>query len=136
MKIKSVISTLFGAFGAFISTVIGPWNRYLETLLIVIVIDILTGIISAVIGKSPKSKTGKLNSKYIYIGMLKKSLIIFIVVLANTVSNLCGQPYIRDAVCLGYIVNDVVSIMENVSCAGVPFPKKIKDMLEVMEDKV
>ena len=35
----------------------------------------------------------------------------------------------RDAVCWFYIANEGISLMENLNLAGVPFPKKIQELL-------
>ena len=40
-----------------------------------------------------------------------------------------GTYIVRDAAVWFYLANEGLSILENMTLAGVPFPKRIKDML-------
>ena len=43
-----------------------------------------------------------------------------------------GTTYVRDAVCIGFIVNESVSILENVGLIGVPIPGALKKAIELL----
>jgi phage-related holin len=43
--------------------------------------------------------------------------------------------YVRVAVCLFFIANEGLSILENLGLMGVPLPPFLKNMLEAMRDK-
>lgn len=49
---------------------------------------------------------------------------------------LLGTTYIRDAVCISFCLNELLSIVENTSLMGVPFPPAIKKAIDVLQTKV
>lgn len=48
---------------------------------------------------------------------------------------LIGTTYIRDAVCIGFCMNELLSIIENTSLIGIPYPDAIKKGIEVLQKK-
>ena len=48
------------------------------------------------------------------------------VVVAVRMDILIGTTYIRDATCIGFCVNELLSIVENTSLLGIPYPPAIK----------
>lgn len=118
---------------SFFASLFGPWNSFLQTLIIIMTLDFITGIITAILGKSPKSKSGYVSSKSIYKGLLRKFLILIIVIITHFLGDLIGKQYFRDIVCIAYIINDTVSIIENVSLCGLPIPNVIKQILDVLK---
>ena len=46
-----------------------------------------------------------------------------------------GVDYVRTAVCLFYIANEGLSILENTAIMGVPYPAFVENMLDVMRRK-
>ena len=42
--------------------------------------------------------------------------------------------YIRNAVCIGFIANEVLSIVENAGLMGVPMPSMIKKAVDILKD--
>ena len=49
---------------------------------------------------------------------------------------LIGTTYIRDATCIGFCVNELLSIVENTSLMGIPYPEPIRKGIEVLQNKV
>ena len=47
-----------------------------------------------------------------------------------------GTTYIRDATCIGFCVNELLSIVENTSLMGIPYPEPIRKGIEVLQNKV
>ena len=45
-----------------------------------------------------------------------------------------GVEYIRNAVCIGFIANEVLSIVENAGLMGVPMPSMIKKAVDMLKD--
>ena len=43
---------------------------------------------------------------------------------------------LRTAVIFFYLSNEEISIIENIALIGLPVPKKLKDVLEQLQDKV
>ena len=133
---KRIIEVMISLIGAAITTLFGGWSTGLKTLIIFMVIDYLTGIIvAAVFKKSPKSEGGALSSKVGWKGLSKKAMTLLFVLIAYRLDVLIGTNYIRDAVVIGYCVNEVLSITENALIMGVPLPKVIKNAIDILIEK-
>ena len=132
---KENICTVIGVFGGFIAAMLGGWDSALATLIIFMAIDFVTGPIAAAMGKSKHSKTGKLSSKAGWVGLAKKFCILLMIVVAVRMDILIGTTYIRDATCIGFCVNELLSIIENTSLMGIPYPPAIKKAIEVLQKR-
>ena len=131
---KDEISTIAGLIGGFIATLLGGWDSALITLVIFMAIDFTTGLIAAALGKSKHSWTGRLSSKAGWYGLAKKFCTLLIIVVAVRIDILIGTTYVRDATCIGFCVNELLSIVENTSLMGVPYPDAIKKAGKMNED--
>ena len=104
-------------------------------------IDYITGLICGAMGVSKKTETGYLASHAAVQGLLKKGLIILVVLLAalldQAVSKGAGIQFeaVMGATCLWFIASEGLSILENVATMGVPVPKILLKLLEVMRAK-
>ena len=92
-------------------------------------IDYITGIIFAVMGKSPKTEHGGLSSSEAFKGLLHKALILLVVLLAalldHAVSISADIEFaaVAGATCLWFIASEGMSILENASLMGVKIPR-------------
>ncbi len=132
---KDEISTIAGLVGGFIATLLGGWDSALITLVIFMAIDFTTGLIAAALGKSKHSWTGRLSSKAGWYGLAKKFCTLLIIVVAVRIDILIGTTYVRDATCIGFCVNELLSIVENTSLMGIPYPDAIKKAIDVLQKK-
>ena len=132
---KDEISTIAGLIGGFIATLLGGWDSALITLVIFMAIDFTTGLIAAALGKSKHSWTGRLSSKAGWYGLAKKFCTLLIIVVAVRIDILIGTTYVRDATCIGFCVNELLSIVENTSLMGVPYTDAIKKAIDVLQKK-
>ncbi len=132
---KDEISTIAGLVGGFIATLLGGWDSALITLVIFMAIDFTTGLIAAALGRSKHSWTGRLSSKAGWYGLAKKFCTLLIIVVAVRIDLLIGTTYVRDATCIGFCVNELLSIVENTSLMGVPYPNAIKKAIDVLQKK-
>lgn len=133
---KNVLISIVGAVGGAISFCFGGWTESLTTLLIFMAIDFLTGLICAgVFHKSKKSDTGALESKASFKGLCRKGVIMLIVLVGHRIDLAIGSTYVRDAVCIAFIVNETISIIENAGLMGVPIPKVITSAIEILKKK-
>ena len=132
---KDEISTIAGLVGGFIATLLGGWDSALITLVIFMAIDFTTGLIAAALGKSKHSWTGRLSSKAGWYGLAKEFCTLLIIVVAVRIDILIGATYVRDATCIGFCVNELLSIVENTSLMGVPYPDAIKKAIDVLQKK-
>ena len=118
-----------GTIFTAIQLIFGEVDRTLIVLLVCMGFDMLTGILVG-------AKNEKLSSKRCFSGLSKKLFILIYIIIANQLDILLSVNYIRVGVCYMYIVNDILSIIENGTSLGVPVPKVLKKALEILnEDK-
>jgi toxin secretion/phage lysis holin len=130
---EKLFCTISGMLGAVATFAFGGWNVAMETLLVFMAIDYITGICVALAGKSSKTKSGTLNSKVGWKGLMKKGCMMLIIIVACRLDVLLNTKwYVRDASCIAFIMNELLSIIEN---AGVfiPIPKVIRNVIDVLK---
>ena len=134
MKYK--IFTTLALAGSALAELFGGWDMALETLLILMAADWITGglLLPAVFGKSPKSPNGALESRAGWKGLCRKGMTLFYILIAARLDRLLGMDYIRNAVCIGFIANELLSIVENAGLMGVPMPSMIKKAVDKLKD--
>ena len=133
---KQGICTAVGIAGSFLAAAFGGWDAALAALLVCIAVDYVSGsIVALVFHKSSKSDTGAYNSAYGLKGLCKKGLMLLFVLVAVQMDALMGVDYVRDAVCIGFCSNEVLSIIENLGLAGVPMPQAVVNALEQLQKK-
>ena len=59
-----------------------------------------------------------------------------LIVVAVRMDILLNTNYIRDAVCISFCLNELLSIVENTSLMGIPYPPAIKKAIDVLQTKV
>lgn len=133
---KETICTVAGLVGGFIATLLGGWDSALSTLVIFMGVDFATGVVTAAMGKSKHSDSGSLNSKAGWVGLAKKFCILLMVVVGVRIDILVGTNYIRDTVCISFCLNELLSIVENTSLMGIPYPPAMKKAIDVLQTKV
>ena len=137
MKVKQVISLVIGALTTGILKVIGKPTQDLKILLLLMVIDLIVGFtVSAVWHKSSKTKSGKVSSKVMFKGIVKKILTLVLVVVAYQIDILLGYGIIRHVVIIAFIVQEIISIIENITITGIKAPDIITKALDVLERSV
>ena len=133
MPIRIFILSGVACVGAAITSLLGGWNGAMTTLVILMLIDYITGILVAgVFHNSPKCFGGALSSSVGFKGLCRKFVILLIVVVACRVDILLNTTIIRDATCIGFCANELVSITENAGLMGIPLPRKLVDAIEVL----
>lgn len=133
---KTLILSILGVIGSFIASLFGGWDASIITLLIFMGIDFISGLVVAgVFHKSNKTETGTLESRAGWKGLIRKGMTIMIVAIGNRLDVQLGTTYIRDAVCVAFIVNEVISIVENAGLMGLPIPKAITNAIDLLKTK-
>lgn len=133
---KSLITTIFGVIGAFITSLFGGWDAALTTLVIFMAIDYATGLIVAgVFHNSSKTETGALESRAGWKGLCRKGMTLLIVLIACRLDLVMNTTFVRDAVIIGYIANETISIIENAGLMGLPIPAVITKAIEILTKK-
>ena len=129
---KETICTAFGLVVSFLAALFGGLDFALATLLIFMGVDYVTGLMVAAAGKSPK---GKLSSKVGWKGLAKKCVILLLVLVAAQLDVVLGTSYVRAGVCIAFLCNEVISILENAGLMGVPLPAALKNAVELLQKK-
>lgn len=136
INIKNSIFAGIGVFGTAIATLLGGWDTALQTLIIFMAIDYLTGLVVAGVFKnSKKSKNGTINSFAGWIGLLKKGITLTIVLMATQLDLLVGTEIVRNAVIIGFITNESISIIENVGYMGIDIPDPLIKVINNLTKK-
>lgn len=126
---KIAINNVFSVILTTIVYLLGGIDIALQSLLIVIVIDYLTGIASAIYNKELSSKMG-------FKGIIKKFSYLLVVALSVVIDKLLGQSgLIRSLVIYFFVANDGLSIIENMAEMNIKLPQKLIDALEQIKKK-
>ena len=126
---KNTINLILGTFFSGIAYFLGGWDFALQTLLLVMTLDYITGVCKAI-------KQKKLNSKTGFTGILKKFGYLIIVALAVVIDHVAGDTgAVRTLVIYFFVANDGLSILENWGAMGLPLPEKLFELLEQLKDK-
>ena len=126
---KNIISDILSVLLTTLVYILGGFDVALKSLIIIVVIDYLTGVGSAYYNKKVSSKKGLK-------GIIKKFCYFLIVALAVVIDNLMGQSgVIRTLVIYFFVANDGISIIENMAEMDVKLPKKLIESLEDMKHK-
>lgn len=130
VKLELEIGGLVAIIGTIIHYFLGQWTPLLETLIIFMLFDYITGVMSAWINPYKK-----LDSRKGMNGLKRKGVILIMVMVGHFFDNAIGQNTMtRDIVALFYLGNEGLSILENVANCGVPVPNKLKEKLAQFAD--
>ena len=133
---KDAICMIVGVIGSIVSSLFGGWSASLTTLLLFMAADYLSGlVVAAVFKKSPKTKTGSLESKAGFKGICRKGMMLLFVLVAYRLDLVIGTDYIRNAVIIAFIANELISLTENAGLMGVPLPAVITNAIDILTKK-
>lgn len=137
MKYKNILGVLTGIIGAAVTRLFGGWSSTMTTLLILMALDYVTGlIIAGVFKKSKKSKTGRLSSNECWKGLCKKGVSLCFVLIGYRIDLMLGTNYVRDFVVISFIVVELISLVENAGIMGIPIPKVIINVIDILNKKI
>lgn len=131
MMSAAEISAL-GVLGSYISLLFGGWSDAMTTLLIFMIIDYISGLCVALAGRSDKTKTGGLNSKIGFVGLIRKGMIMLMLIVASRLDLLLDSTFVKDMTCIAFIINETISIIENVG-RFIPIPKPILRAIDILK---
>ena len=104
----------------------------LETLILCMALDYLTGMMAAgIFHKSKKSAEGGLESRSGWKGLCR----LLIVLVSYRMDLIAGTDFICNAVMAAYLVNELLSITENLGLMGVPVPKVLSGAIDLLRQK-
>ena len=132
---KESICAALGMAGGAVAAAFGGWDTAMTALLVTMAVDYISGsLVALVFQKSNKTESGAYDSRYGWKGLCRKGLMLLFVLVAVRVDALMGADYVRDAVCIGFCVNEILSIVENLGLAGVPMPEAVVKALEQLQN--
>ena len=129
-NVVGFIKTAIIACGAALGAFLGQADGLLISLIVLAIVDYVTGVIAAAVGHRLDSKVG-------FIGIAKKLFMFALVGVGNIidVNALAGTAVLRSAIICFYLANEALSIIENAGELGLPIPKKLKELMEQLRNK-
>lgn len=135
MEYKTLLAVL-GIVGGAISTYLGGWDTALQTLVLFMALDYITGLmVAGIFHKSKKTPGGGLESRAGFKGLCRKGVVLLIVLVACRLDILTGSDFIRDSCVVAFVTNEALSIIENAGLMGVPVPEVITKGIEILKSK-
>lgn len=130
------ISACIGVLGSAASYLFGGWDASLQALLLFMAADYITGLAAAALFRhSPKTESGGLSSKVCFQGLVRKGMVLLFVLLAHRLDAVLATSYIRDGVCIAFLANELISVIENAAIMGVPVPEVVKNAMDLLKQK-
>jgi len=130
MNKASLFKIILATVGGALAKMLGGWDTVATVLVGFIVADFVSGILAGGI-------CGQLSSAVCFKGILKKVLMLVVVAAAVLVDRLLGDgSTVRTTVCIFYIAQELLSILENVGRAGLPYPAQLKNIIAILNNKV
>ena len=116
------ISIVFGLVGGFVCNFLGGWDLLLKSIVILMVLDYVTGLLKSIYNKKLSSEVG-------FKGIIKKIIIFIVIATAYVIQGIMGDEIpLREIVILFFIANEGISLIENAS-EFIPIPEKLKEVL-------
>ena len=135
-KVFDNFNYIVGGVVSLITTLYGGFTMGIQVLLIFAICDWITGVFtSIVLGKSDKTVNGTYSSKVGFEGICRKVLMFIFVMLAHQVDLLVATDYLKDAICIAFILNECYSMLENAKLWGLSIPTTIIEVLENFKNK-
>ena len=133
---KNVLCTTAGVVGGFIASLFGGWDTGIATLILFMGIDFFSGLaVAGIFKNSTKTETGALESRAGFKGLCRKCMTLLFVLIAFRLDLAIGTNYIRDAVIIGFMANELISIVENAGLMGLPLPGVLTKAIDVLKKK-
>ena len=123
---KDIASILWTGISTFFVYVFGGVDVAFKCLIIIMIIDYVTGVMANILN---------LDSKVGFKGIAKKVMILGLVAVGAQVDKAMGTDgyMCRTIVTMFYIANESLSIVENSAKMGLPVPKKLIECLEQLK---
>lgn len=133
---KKVLCSGLGMMGSALVSVLGGWDTALATLIIFMAADYVSGLmVAGIFKKSPKTNNGTLESRAGFKGLCRKSMVLLFVLIGDRLDLILGTDYVRTAVIIAFLTNELISLIENAGLMGVPLPAIITRAVEILQQK-
>lgn len=119
---------IFGVITGTICGWLGGYDILLKTVISLTILDFITGV-----GKNLFNGCG-ISSEYGFRGIIKKIFIYLTIAVSVIIGKFIGTTIpIREVVITFYIINEGLSIIENIG-EVIPYPDKLKNILSQLKD--
>ena len=137
----TIIKVVISAIGSFIASALGGWNPVLSLLIILMLVDLITGFSLAVINKEVSSSKMRL-------GILRK-FITFVMIFIGyrfdlvMIDSLGALPVMwgislsaKMFITVYFCFEENISVIENCANLGIPVPKWLRSILKQVSNDV
>lgn len=133
---KQEILGFFGICGSVAARIFGGWNAAISTLIIFMIIDYVTGLtVAGIFKNSKKTAHGGLESHAGAKGIIKKVTYIVVIYVAHRLDVVLEIHFVKNAVVFAFLLNETISIIENVGLMGIKMPAAINKAIDILGDK-
>lgn len=129
------INYIAAAVGGYVVGLLGGIDAQLRALILIMILDFISGFLSAMVGASTKTQSGYLSSKAAGAGVVKKIAYLICVIVAVLLEETTGLTFIREIVIISFVITETLSVLENCSRLGIKPPKVIYNVLDVLKKK-
>ena len=115
-----------GILGGILSYCFGGWDILLKTVLILTVLDYITGVIKSIVNN-------RLSSYLSFKGIAKKVMMYAVIAAAVVIGRLMNDSIpLREVIITFFIANEGISLLEN-AAEFVEIPEGLKDVLQLRD---
>lgn len=127
---RNIAQTLLAVVGTAATYLWGGWDAVLLALVVMVVMDYVTGITASWVH-------GRLDSDRGRRGIVRKVGIFVAVAVANVIDQTggLGEPVLRTVVAWFYLGSEAISIVENLGEIGVPIPERLRNALARLREE-
>jgi toxin secretion/phage lysis holin len=129
------INYILAGIGGYIVGLLGGIDVQLRALILIMVLDFISGFLGALVGTSTKSQSGFLSSKAAGAGIVKKIAYLICVIVAVVLEETTGLTFIREIVIISFVITETLSVLENCTRLGIKPPKIIYNVLDTMKKR-
>lgn len=125
---QDIIKSIIAVLGTGLVYLLGGLDVALQSLLVAIVLDYVTGLSKSYVNR-------KLDSRVGFNGIVKKVCLLCLVALAVAIDNVAGSTgLIRTTIIYYLVANEGLSIIENLSEMNIIVPEFLKSKLKKMQE--
>ncbi len=136
VNIKMMLCAAAGMIGVIGTKLFGTWSIGMAVLIGFMAADYISGLmVAGIFHNSSKTEGGRLSSQEGAKGIAKKVGVLVLVGVAHGVDLMIGSDIVREAVVIAFVVNEGISVTENIGRMGVPIPERLVKAIEALQDK-
>ena len=129
VSMEYVLKLITSVLGGVLIFIFGSWHDLFVIFIALWFLDVITGMMAA-------GKKGRISSIKGTVGLAKKIGVFCLISTAHIADLLLNTgEVIRDSTLMWFVVNELISIIENAGRAGLPIPPKLQKAIEVLKEE-